>query len=718
MAYTTKYTYTFNSLRGITYTVNILVDGFIGTAQRLRPALKPFTVDEDSSDNYFEPLRSQSGYIRIVNEPTDLDGNAFDYKDLIATNVQSHQVQLLLDNALVWVGYIKPVVLTSTLFGYRNTVEIPIQCPIAVLKATKLSFDTQMGTFLTMGQIIYSMFSKLNNITWNNVCLTANVLHTYGGNSWPFPDLNARISMFNFSDNQDPTMASGSTFENYNFTWEDETPCSEVLEKICQYWGWSLYTRGTDIYLIAPGTVHDYYEIEFSDLSAELSSAIPNEAGSPTDIDNLSYQSTKHTEEYMQGYRKITVEAEANSDALVFDPMLQDLTYQGFNVVTYKPRQSGQSRYKGVEAWLANPQQQHKLFLHNCRIFEQPCDLQAIDKFNVLCFYDSWKVASTDDPEDRKRNEVKNKFNLKQDTCIYARQGTPATPTTAAQLESQTYLAMRTLNEVVIPGSAQLCLYGSVRIGLNPNQPVQLKYTDYIRMYLKIGNLYWTGAGWSQNVSVFQVYFTEDWDFLTTRAIYNQTTLEDNALYPDAKGYIIQNDQTRRGVLEVGFLNFPHWRDDIDEDDPHQFDILDFTVKCFNSDTTVQPKNKSVQKYDGVASDMFQNDKTVTLSMAAGTRNLYGKGQIFSSRNNNERFGGCYYNGVVQSSPMMPERYLCTNMQRVFGKCRHRMKIEVSNNNLHANPLTRFSYNGVNYIMQAAKREFGDDKMVLTLIEE
>ena len=177
MSYATKYTITFNSLKRITYTVNILVDGFLGTPQRLRASTNAFAIDEDHNENYFEPIRTQSGYIRIVNESTDLDGNPFDYKGLIATNSQSHQVQLISGGSLVWIGFIRPVVLTTTLFGYRNTLEIPIQCPLAVLGTINLSFDSTTGTFLTMGQIVFSMFSKINNITWGNVYLTANVKH-------------------------------------------------------------------------------------------------------------------------------------------------------------------------------------------------------------------------------------------------------------------------------------------------------------------------------------------------------------------------------------------------------------------------------------------------------------------------------------------------------------------------------------------------------------
>ena len=713
MAYATKWTLSFKSLRDVSYTVNILVDGFSGTAKRLRAAEKPFTIDENNSDDYFETIRTQSGYIRIINEETDLDGNAFDYSELIATNAMSHQVQLLSGQTILWVGYIKPVVLTSTLFGYKNVVEIPIQCPLSVLGAINLKFNSDL-TFPTMGQIFHAFFSRLG-IAWNNLYLTANVKHIdQVNNAWPFPDLNSRISMFNFSDNEDPTMASGSTFTNYSAEWEDETPAVNVLDDICQFWGWSLYVRGLNIYLVAPGIIHNYYEIGFNSLALPLGSGTQQSAALPTDIADLNYMSTSHTEEYLQGYRKITIDADANSDDLVFDPMLQDLEYETpGSVYTYG---SGNNRYKSLQTWLTNPQLQHKLFLHNCRIFENPADLQAIDKYNVLCFEDNWKVGISDDYEDRKKNEVKNSFNLKQNTVIYSRSGTaPADPTTRQELEEQTYLAMTTLQEVAIPATSQLCLFANVKMTLDPTTSYKTKYTDYIRMYLRIGNYWWTGSSWTQNMSVFKVYMTDNGEFLTTQQIYSQSTL--NALYPGAKGYIVHvSSTTMRGIMEVGILNFPSWRSDIPNDGPHQFNVQDFDVRCVVQDNIVRPQNKNHQTYEGVASLMFNNDYTVSLRMASGDKNLFGKGQLFNSTANGERLTYCKYYDVAGN--IAPEQYLLTNMKRVYGQTRHRIKIEVQENPSHTNPLNQFTYNNKNYILQSVKHDYWNDKMTLTLIEE
>lgn len=704
MAYGIKWTIAFQSVGGTDYTVNILQNGFTGTAKRLQPAESPFTINESRSDDYFEPIRTQSGYIRIINDATDLDGNTFSYKELIATNDTSHMVKVMSGQTLVWIGFIKPVVLTSTLFGYRNEVEIPVQCPLAVLQTINLKFGNS-NTFPTMAQIFHMFFSRLD-IAWGNLYLTANINHS---SNYKFPDLNACVNMFNFSDNEDPTMSPGYTFDNYSCEWEDETRIGEILEKICKFFGWSLYTRGLNIYLIAPGLIHDYYEIPFSSLSSILTARTIQAGATPTDIEDLSYKSANHNEEYLQGYRKIKITANANSDDLVMDPFLKDLDYEGFGFYTFV---GNTVRYYCAQAWLQNPAQEHRIFNHNVRIFTNPASSGDAEKFNILCWYDTWKAGPSNDYPYYLRGDVKNSFNLKQGTNVYVRSGEPSTPTTRAQLEDQTVLAITTLQEVLIPESSQLCIYAGVKVGINPTTGNRTSYDDYIRAYLRIGNKWWNGNmnEWSDQMSTFKMYCNDNDELLTTKAIYNQATLNDSALYPDAKGYIIQNaSPAKRGVLEFGILNYPHNRNTL------YFMVTDFNIRCVVSDITVTPQNKEEQEYEDVASLEFQDDLSVSLDMASGTKNLFGKGQLYNSTATGERVTGFSY---VGESSKAPEQHLLDNMKRVFGQLRHRMSIEVAENAVHANPLTRFSYNGKNYIMQCASHDYANDKMVLTLIEE
>ena len=70
----------FRSLRTNTlYTVNIYDASYSGDPVILKGGEKPFTTQEDDNEDQFAPVRTQSGYIRIVYDGKDAAGNAFNW---------------------------------------------------------------------------------------------------------------------------------------------------------------------------------------------------------------------------------------------------------------------------------------------------------------------------------------------------------------------------------------------------------------------------------------------------------------------------------------------------------------------------------------------------------------------------------------------------------------------------------------------------------------
>ena len=63
----------FKSKDGNTYAVNLYEEGYVGNIVQLTPAENPFETCESSDENIFAPVRSQSGYIRII----DTDNTIF-----------------------------------------------------------------------------------------------------------------------------------------------------------------------------------------------------------------------------------------------------------------------------------------------------------------------------------------------------------------------------------------------------------------------------------------------------------------------------------------------------------------------------------------------------------------------------------------------------------------------------------------------------------------
>ena len=72
-----NYTVQFMSLRtAVVYTVS--VGGGTGAAIHLKGGAQPFTTQEANDEDMFTPIRTQSGYLRIVDDGRDANGNALE----------------------------------------------------------------------------------------------------------------------------------------------------------------------------------------------------------------------------------------------------------------------------------------------------------------------------------------------------------------------------------------------------------------------------------------------------------------------------------------------------------------------------------------------------------------------------------------------------------------------------------------------------------------
>ena len=144
MAYAVRWQINFVARNQDSYRLEILQDGWSDGITYLRGAEKPIETSEDNSDDIFTPIRKQTGALRIADNGFDINGNAFDYTDLIPTDTFDNQVRLWLvgqTDTLRWVGYIRPDSLTSRLFEYVSIREFQIVCPLGTLYEMPVSFS-------------------------------------------------------------------------------------------------------------------------------------------------------------------------------------------------------------------------------------------------------------------------------------------------------------------------------------------------------------------------------------------------------------------------------------------------------------------------------------------------------------------------------------------------------------------------------------------------
>ena len=151
-----NYSIIFRSLRGGTMYV-VSIEGGTGDPVPLKGGLSPFTTEEDNSEDAFEAVRTSSGYIRIVNDGKDANGNAFDWRDIIPATDLSRPVTLRNgQGTTLWVGFMQAQNFGNVLYGDPQELEFPIQCCIAALNSQQVTTNpTQLHNF---AYLLYNFF--------------------------------------------------------------------------------------------------------------------------------------------------------------------------------------------------------------------------------------------------------------------------------------------------------------------------------------------------------------------------------------------------------------------------------------------------------------------------------------------------------------------------------------------------------------------------------
>jgi hypothetical protein len=136
-----NYTIQFKSLRaGTTYVVNI--GGGTGTPVPLKAGATPFVTQESDDDDMFTPIRTQSGYLRIVDDGYAADGvTPFDWKDLTPATDTERPVTLTANGSVVWRGFMQAQDFGSTLYGNPQEREFPLQCVLTVTQGTDINYQ-------------------------------------------------------------------------------------------------------------------------------------------------------------------------------------------------------------------------------------------------------------------------------------------------------------------------------------------------------------------------------------------------------------------------------------------------------------------------------------------------------------------------------------------------------------------------------------------------
>lgn len=293
-----NYTISFISLRaGTVYTVNI--GGGSGAAVPLKGGSQPFVTQEDASEDMFTTIRTQSGYLRIVDDGLDANGNAFDWKDLIPATDTSRPVTLTHQSGgatvIDWQGFMQAQTFSGVLYGNPQEREFPVQCVLSVLSSTQVS--TSETVYRNFAYVLNTIFTTLPQ------SLQPTYIYIQGGADalgW----LRKKIDWRNYLN-----INGGDVTPQYNYY--------DILEDICRFWGWTARTYQQTVLLTA---VDDAAEQNVLILTmAQLASIASGTTGAIGTVETMlstatlpDFASTDNDEMTVRGYSKVVVNADCN----------------------------------------------------------------------------------------------------------------------------------------------------------------------------------------------------------------------------------------------------------------------------------------------------------------------------------------------------------------------------------------------------------------------
>lgn len=214
----------------------IVISGMSDT-RTLTGGVPPLVIDEDDSDDFFEPVRTQTGNL------TFWDNTGSTWSLLASTTAGQHKVTLYRIGAnntrtLTWQGYLSPNSYTGSLTPTPRNYTFNVYCPLQYSEGLFLDYDASGDHgFLDdsyYGRIAPSVAWYLYKILLMSGGVWDRIYIQTGGLYMEWMNLRLNYGIF-FDDDHQP---------RYNNL--------ELLRYICLFYGWQLHVRGSYIYLLSP----------------------------------------------------------------------------------------------------------------------------------------------------------------------------------------------------------------------------------------------------------------------------------------------------------------------------------------------------------------------------------------------------------------------------------------------------------------------------------
>ena len=279
MNYGLIYTISFATLRNESCTIEIEKEDYVGEVMELIPAGSPFTVEIDDDDFAYVPTRFSTANIRVVGS---------DYlQHLYSTSYQQYRVTFKRDGIVTWCGFIKPELYTQDYSSALFELEIECQSAMSTLEFIPYKQMKEGGKdFVSLWNLVKKGI-ELSNARYNAVYI-------------PYVYSKSESDYKASTDN----VLSEMTVSEQDFFDEDDKAMTnkEVLEEICKLLNWTCVDWKGELYFVDMD-----YQGDYRRYSSNLETWEPVSLPGVLNVQKAGFAGNDHTLDLVPGFNKVTV---------------------------------------------------------------------------------------------------------------------------------------------------------------------------------------------------------------------------------------------------------------------------------------------------------------------------------------------------------------------------------------------------------------------------
>jgi len=292
----------FVSIQGVHYRVDIYDEGTF-TPVQLTAGQTPFVTSEDSSDDFFAPVRTQTGTLQICTKIPR--GGTLSLNDILPANNIDRPVRLVsiaANNAetIEWQGFLSCEAYNQDYIGIPQILDIPV---ISVLEAMD---SVPLNQLRSHGLVRVREALKL---AMDEMILQSGMdFYTYVNHSTTsYQILNKYIDQTIFFEQKEYNNENSTTYIVSGLS------AKKALEIVAKYMGWVVREQGTKIYFERMGGDLSTQEVVYSAFGSMM--AVPELVDFTTKdlATDVAYRGTGHQRSITAGAKSVEVIAKLDT---------------------------------------------------------------------------------------------------------------------------------------------------------------------------------------------------------------------------------------------------------------------------------------------------------------------------------------------------------------------------------------------------------------------